>query len=135
MINKHQDTKEFSGDKLILIAEDDLSSYMYFEVLLKEKGFHILHASNGEEAIRQCRENPNISLILMDLKMPFVDGYEAVRQIREFNKRIPIIAQTAYAFKTDRESVLAAGCSEYISKPVDQELLMEKIRHHLSRNE
>ncbi|MDZ7797424.1 MAG: response regulator [Candidatus Marinimicrobia bacterium] len=135
MIKKHQDTKKASEKELILIAEDDLSSYIYFEVLLKEKGFRTLHASNGEEAIRQCRKNPNISLLLLDLKMPFVDGYEAVRQIREFNKRIPIIAQTAYAFKTDRERILAAGCSDYISKPIDQELLMKKIRYHLSRDE
>jgi len=127
MRNDSKIRRENASRTLILVAEDDISSYMYFEVLLKEAGFDILHAMNGEEAISMCRGNPDISLVLMDLKMPFMDGCEAAKRIREFRQDLPIIAQTAYAFNEDREKALAAGCTDYISKPIDDRLLMKKI--------
>lgn len=124
-------TKQSREKRRILVAEDDLSSYMFFEVLLKDEDFEVLRAENGAEAVSLCREDPDIALVLLDIKMPGVDGYEAVRKIREFNKKIPVIAQTAYAFKEDRDKAMQAGCSDYITKPVEKELLMEKIHRYL----
>ena len=89
----------------------------------------ILKARTGIEAIVACRNNPDIDLVLMDIKMPDMDGYEATMQIRQFNKDVIIIAQTAYALTTDREKAIEAGCNDYISKPFGQTLfagLMKK---------
>jgi CheY-like chemotaxis protein len=102
----------------VLIAEDDEYSFLFFEDTLKSEGITIIRAINGEEALKKIKENPSISLILMDIKMPGMDGLEATRQIRIFNKKIPIIAQTAYAFSGDKEKALEAGCNDYISKPI-----------------
>ena len=77
------------------------------------------------------RENPRINLILMDLKMPVMDGYEATRQIRTLNKNIPIIAQTAYALSGDNEKAMNAGCNDYVTKPINKSLLMNKIKAFL----
>lgn len=113
--------------KTILIAEDDIVSYSYFELLLRDAGYKVLRAENGEEAVELVRHNPCISLILMDLKMPLLDGNGAIRKIRGFNKEIPIIAQSAYAFKEDQLKAVEAGCNDYITKPIDKTLLFRKI--------
>lgn len=113
--------------KTILIAEDDIVSYSYFELLLRDAGYKVLRAENGEEAVELVRHNPGISLILMDLKMPLLDGNGAIRKIRGFNKEIPIIAQSAYAFKEDQLKAVEAGCNDYITKPIDKTLLFKKI--------
>lgn len=119
--------------KTILIAEDDIVSYSYFELLLQDAGYKILRAENGEEAVELARRNPGISLILMDLKMPLLDGSGAIRKIREFNKEIPIIAQSAYAFKEDQLKAMEAGCNDYITKPIDKTLLFKKINALLKK--
>lgn len=111
----------------ILIAEDDDSSYTYLTTLLRKTDSTILHAVNGTDAVRICRENPSIDLILMDIKMPEMDGYESTREIRKFNSTVPIIAQTAYALAGDREKALEAGCDDYIAKPLKKNDLMHKI--------
>jgi len=79
------------------------------------------------------RSNPDIDLILMDVKMPEIDGYEAVRQIRMFNKDVIIIAQTAFALTGDREKALEAGCNDYISKPIENKLLVELIQKYFGK--
>ncbi|MBC8321677.1 MAG: PAS domain S-box protein [Bacteroidetes bacterium] len=111
----------------ILIAEDEEISDTLLTLVLKDVSNEILHAQTGLETIEIIRNNPNIDLILMDIKMPIVSGYEATRQIRKFNKDVKIIAQTAYALSGDHEKALEAGCDDYITKPIDNELLMEKI--------
>lgn len=108
----------------LLIAEDDELSFKFLESILNEEGIIIIHAVNGEEAVKCLNENPDISLIIMDIKMPVLDGLEATRHIRTFNKTIPIIAQTAYALAGDRERALEAGCNHYISKPVNRKELL-----------
>jgi PAS domain S-box-containing protein len=102
----------------ILIAEDDYASYLYLESLLSGKDLNILRTTDGEATVKAVQENPELSLVIMDIKMPGITGLEATRQIRKFNKTIPIIAQTAYALAGDRELVIEAGCNDYISKPV-----------------
>ena len=111
----------------ILIAEDDEVS----ELLLKEKlivaGKEILVAKTGVDSVEACRNNPDIDLILMDIRMPEMGGYEATRKIREFNKEIVIIAQTAYGLSGDREKAIEAGCNDYISKPINVAELLDLI--------
>ncbi|MCF8298323.1 MAG: PAS domain S-box protein [Saprospiraceae bacterium] len=111
----------------ILIAEDEEVSDLHLSILLKNIGKEIFHTKNGLEAIEICRNNPDIDLILMDIKMPKMSGYEATRQIRKFNKDVIIIAQTAYALEGDREKAIEAGCDDYVSKPIDKDELFEKI--------
>jgi len=81
--------------------------------------------------VEACRNNPDIDLVLMDIRMPLMDGNEATRQIRKFNKEIIIIAQTAYGFSSDREKAIEAGCNDYISKPISKQILFEIINKHL----
>ncbi len=120
-----------SAQRTILIAEDDDASYFYLQAVLSKQNHQVFRAKTGKEIIDLLKENPNVSIILMDIKMPTMDGYEATRKIREFDKRIPIIAQTAYALTGDREKAIDAGCTDYISKPVKGEELILKINHLL----
>lgn len=117
-----------SSKKLkILIAEDEEFSDTYLTIILEDLSSQIYHAKSGQETIEVCRKNPDIDLILMDIKMPDMDGYDATMEIRKFNKGVVIIAQTAYALEGDREKALAIGCNDYISKPIIQNDLMEMI--------
>ena len=102
----------------VLIAEDHETSALLLNTLLKPYRFNILHAENGEEAVNQFHCNKDIGLILMDLHMPGVDGFEATKLIRNENEEIPIIAVTAFTTELDRQKALAAGCSDIITKPI-----------------
>ena len=88
----------------------------------KRQDFHgsLLVAKNGIEAVKKCQDNLDIDLILMDMRMPEMDGYEATKQIRKFNKNVIIIAQTAFALSNDREKTINVGCNDYIMKPINQ---------------
>ncbi len=128
----HDPVHSISGKTLaILIAEDDYASYLYLESLLAGPGISFLHTSNGNDAVRSVREHPELSFVLMDIRMPGMNGLEATRQIRRFNKKIPIIAQTAYALSGDRESAISAGCSDYISKPINRNELNKIISQYV----
>ena len=117
----------------ILIAEDDETSELFIETLVNKLSHEILHAESGTETIRLCRINPDIDLVLMDIRMPGMNGYETTRQIRQFNKDVIIIAQTAYALSGDREKAKEAGCNEYISKPIKKEELLGLIQKHFNK--
>ncbi len=112
----------------ILIAEDDEISGMLLTIGVKTFGNEVLKVHTGVEAVETCLNNPDIDLVLMDIKMPELDGYEATRQIRQFNTDVIIIAQTAYALMGDREKALEAGCNEYIAKPFGNATLGSVIR-------
>ena len=120
-----------SSTKSILVVEDDLPSYVLIKKILDENEFESHHVSNGAEAIRFVEGNADVGLILMDLKMPVMDGYEACTAIKEIRPDIPIIAQTSYAMLGDKEKAISAGCDDYISKPLDFDLLLELIRKYL----
>jgi len=107
----------------ILIAEDDEASEMLLRLNLKKYCKQILSVSSGTEAVETCRNNPDIDLILMDIRMPLLSGYDATKQIRLFNKNVIIIAQTAHGLTGDREKALAAGCNDYLAKPIKKESL------------
>jgi CheY-like chemotaxis protein len=97
---------------------------------MKDEVKNIVTAVNGLEAIEACKTNSAINLILMDVKMPVMDGIEATKKIREFNTDVVIIAQTAYALEGDKEKALDAGCNDYISKPIKQDKLFELIQKY-----
>lgn len=115
----------------ILIAEDDEACYKLLENCLKGEKFSLLHAWNGEEALCMMRDNPDISLIFMDLRMPLMDGLNAARKIRQFNKTVKIIAVTVNALSIDKKIALNSGCDDYILKPVNRRNLIETIKKHL----
>ena len=117
----------------ILIAEDEPIVNEYLKILLENISSTILYTKTGIETVDMCKENPDIDLIIMDIKMPGMNGYEATRQIRKFNKNVAIIAQTAYALTGDREKAIEAGCDEYIAKPFDKNKLMGVITKHMSQ--
>lgn len=109
----------------ILIAEDEEINSLYLETLIIQKiklNCKIIHAKNGQEAI-EILQNKDISLILMDIKMPIINGFEATIQIRKFNKNIPIIAQTAYSSGDDKEKILDNGFDDFLTKPITKESL------------
>jgi len=120
-------------DLKILIAEDDEISGLLLSMAVKVFTQKILKASSGTETVEICRNSPDIDFVLMDIKMPEMDGYEATRQIRQFNKDVIIIAQTAYALAGDRERALAAGCNEYIAKPIAQASLTSLMKKFVVR--
>lgn len=116
----------------ILIAEDDEASEVLLNATIKKFSKEILKARTGVEAVEACRANPDIDLVLMDARMPAMDGYEATREIREFNNEVIIIAQTAYGLSGDREEAIEAGCDDYIAKPIKKSELHAMIKKYFS---
>ena len=120
-----------SKDLKVLIVEDDITSEMMLEIMIEDYCKKPLVALNGVEAIEICKENPDIDFVLMDIKMPELNGYEATKIIRQFNKNILIFAQTAFALPGDREKAIEAGCNDYISKPYSQAELKGLIEKYI----
>ena len=114
----------------ILIAEDEDISDKYLSIILDSINPTLLHATNGKDTIELCRNTKDIDLILMDIKMPIIGGYEATKEIRKFNKDVIIIAQTAYSLPGDNKKAIEAGCNDYISKPINKELLLGLIEKY-----
>jgi signal transduction histidine kinase/CheY-like chemotaxis protein len=120
-------------DKIILVVEDDLNSYQFIEALLSETNARIIHAKNGEDGVEICKLVDNIDLVLMDMQLPFINGYEATNQIKAINPNIAIIAQTAHVMNDDRAKCLNAGCDDYIPKPIDPDDFFRLLNHYLSK--
>ncbi len=118
--------------KTVLIVEDDKVCYMLIKEFLKPMNIEIHHVIDGKDAINFIKKNPDTGLILMDIKLPFMDGYEATKAIKQINPKIPIIAQTAYGLIGDRERAIIAGCDEYISKPIKLDKLLNMVNLYLS---
>jgi PAS domain S-box-containing protein len=129
---ENQDNSAVSGLK-ILIAEDDKTSEMLLDIEVKTFCKEILKVRTGIEAVEACRNNPDIDLILMDIQMPEMNGYEATRQIRVFNKEVVIIAQTAIVLTGTIEKSIEAGCNDYISKPVNKDQLLALIQKYFKK--
>lgn len=103
----------------ILVAEDDEASYQLIDASLKIYHYQIIRAKTGKEAVNLFKANPDIKIVLLDIQLPGMNGYEVLSEIKKINPDIPVIAQTAYSMIDDREKCLNAGCSEYISKPIN----------------
>ncbi len=114
----------------ILIAEDDEGSAIFISMIIKSLSREIIKVRSGAEAVIACRDNPDLDLILMDIRMPIMDGYEATRQIRKFNPNVVIIAQTAFALTGDNQKAIEAGCNDYIAKPIHKDNLFQLIHNY-----
>ena len=122
---------------IILIVEDEEVNNLYFEAILEneiEFNCEILHAKDGKEAVDICKNKKEIDLILMDLKMPVMSGYEATKQIKEFSPDLPIVAQTEHPAREEKEQALSAGCDDFISKPISEETFNKIIKKYLKSN-
>jgi len=119
----------------ILIVEDDEISDSLILTIIEKYGKEIIHAQTGMEAVESCRNNIDLDLVLMDINLPEIDGFEATRQIRQFNKKVIIIAQTAYKQLFEKVIALESGCNDYIVKPIDSKLLLGLIRKHFSTSQ
>ncbi len=121
------------SDKTILVADDEDINYMYLKMALMKTRARVLRANNGKEAVDIINEgNLKIDLILMDIKMPVMDGKEATRLIKAMNNDVFIVAQTAFAMQEDRSSCFLSGCDEFLSKPVRQNMLLETLSRFLT---
>jgi len=121
------------NDLIVLIAEDEEVNNQLFKVLFKNIFYRVIYVETGQQSIEACKSNPEIDMILMDIKMPGMSGYTAIREIRKFNKSVTIIAQTAFGFSDERQKAINAGCDDFISKPINKKLLFEKIYFHMSK--
>lgn len=118
----------------VLVVEDEEVNYLFIEIVLLDKiqlNCEILHATNGKEAVEICEKYNNIDLVLMDINMPIMNGYDATKKIKEFKPNLPIIAQTAYSTPEDKEKAFKAGCNDFISKPLNKDQLKAIIDSHL----
>jgi CheY-like chemotaxis protein len=125
----HTSDAVFEGKK-VLIVDDDVRNVFALASVFEARGMTVVFAENGRDGIDTLKENPDVDLVLMDIMMPEMDGYEttsAIRQMPEF-KQLPIVALTAKAMKGDREKSIASGASDYITKPVDVDQLLSLMR-------
>ncbi len=117
--------------KTILVAEDEEDNFRYLEVALSISNASLIWARNGQEAVDIIKSSQLVDLVLMDIKMPMMDGYEATRRIKRINPNIPIIAQTAYAMSEEREKSIIIGCDDYIAKPINYEDLLSTVNRFM----
>ncbi len=117
-------------NKKILLVDDDMRNLFSLRKLLEEKGLEVLVAKHVKDALKRINEQPDVRLVLMDIIMPIMDGYEAISEIRKHKKfaDLPIIALTSKAMKGDRSKCIESGASDYISKPVDPDRLLSMLR-------
>jgi PAS domain S-box-containing protein len=127
-------TEKKQDNCTILIVEDEEINFLYLDTLLEihDSNLKSLHARNGQEAVKICQENSKIDIVLMDLKMPIMNGFEATKQIKEISPDLPIIAQTAYSTKEEKEQAFLAGCDDFISKPIKKRILFDIIDKYLT---
>ncbi len=116
---------------IVLIIEDDISSLIYFKKVLQEIDLQILETTGGEEGVRIFSENPDISVVLLDIQLPGISGFEIIKELKKIRPGVPVLAQTAFAMAGDRENCIAAGFDDYISKPVKKEVLIRKLQRFI----
>lgn len=131
IFNSGEETR-LTYTKTILVAEDEEYNYALFCAILRPLGYEIVRAKDGLEAVDMCRSNPNICLVLMDIKMPLKDGFEATYEIQKIKPGLPVIAQTACAHSSDKSRALECGCVDYIAKPFKREELIELVEKYIS---
>jgi len=123
--------KVFSGQK-ILVVEDNFMSYKLLEAHFNRSNLEIVYASDGLQAIELFKSHPDISLILMDIQLPGMSGLEVTKDIRKINTEVPIIAATANVFEDDKAACLEAGCTDFVTKPINFPILFELLDKRLS---
>jgi CheY-like chemotaxis protein len=121
------------SDMCILVVEDNYISYKILEFLLSRTGIKIIHAENGITAIKAVKDSPEINMVLMDIQLPLMDGYEATRKIKKIRPELVVIAQTANSMDDDRQKCLNSGCNNYISKPIVLETMLSLINTYIRK--
>ncbi len=121
------------SDKKILLVEDEDANHIFIEAALRRTNVQLLWAKDGREAVDMARKNPDLNMILMDIRLPELDGYEATRQIKAFNPKLPIVAQTAYVMSNEKGKVLQAGCDDLITKPIRLKVLLSVCSKYLDK--
>lgn len=127
------DSKTKLTGKRILIVDDEPMSYQLLERILRVTGANIMHAVNGKEAVEIVKAEPNIDLVLMDLRMPVMDGFTATREIKKINNVMPVVVQTAFSMYEEEQKAKMAGCDDFISKPIRKEELLIKVMENISK--
>ncbi|HPH16266.1 MAG TPA: response regulator, partial [Bacteroidales bacterium] len=132
-VHKQKETidDQLGNNETILVAEDDDVNYYYLTKIMAKTNYNIIRALNGEEAVTIVKNNPNVKLILMDIKMPIMNGYEATNIIRSLDATIPVIAQTAYALSDEQDKIRQTNFTDYVSKPLKRDVLLELIKKHI----
>ena len=108
----------------VLIADDDYVNRLLIDRFLKGENLNTFFAKNGHEAVQLVEKQPKINLVLMDIKMPVMNGYDATRQIKQLRRELPVIAQTAFTSIEDKEKAIEAGCDGFITKPINKNELL-----------
>ncbi|HEC43998.1 MAG TPA: response regulator [Bacteroides sp.] len=119
------------SDKIILVAEDVAANYLLIEAVLEMTKAKVIWAQNGKEAVEACIENDGIDLVLMDIRMPEMNGIDATKAIKKFRSELPIIAQTAFSYNHLDEEIIAAGCQKVITKPISPQILINSISDYI----
>jgi CheY-like chemotaxis protein len=119
------------NQKTVLLVEDHKYNLLVLKKMMERLGYAVITAVNGQEAVNICNNNKNIDLVMLDIKMPVMDGYDALKEIRKIMPSIKIIAETAYALTGDKRKILEAGFDGYLSKPITQESLEEILASNL----
>lgn len=133
-MNESYNVNEYQWEgKTVLIAEDITSNYNFLRLLLKRSKIEIIWVENGQDALTEVQNNDNIDLLLLDINLPIMNGYDAAKAIKKIKPDLPIIAQTAYALEGDKEKALIAGCDDYIPKPIVISTLLRKMNSYLAK--
>jgi two-component system, cell cycle response regulator DivK len=119
--------------KTILVVEDQEINFYYISETLADTGVNFIYADNGLSALKLFQENTNIDLVLMDVKMPILSGYEATKQMKKIRPEVPVIAQTAYSLSGEKRKSMEAGCDDYLSKPISPDELVETVAKYLDK--
>jgi two-component system, cell cycle response regulator DivK len=114
-------------NRVVLVVEDDFLNYQYIEILLKDTGLKIIHVQNGEDAVSLCSTPAIIDVVLMDIQLPFMSGYETMKQVKSIRKKLPVIIQTGNLVNEDVSLTYEKGCNCYVAKPIDPEELYTAI--------
>jgi len=120
---------DWSG-KTILVADDVYTNFLLIEAILKGTNANVIWAKNGQEAINQCVDHDHIDMILMDIQMPVMNGIEATREIKRLRTDLPVIAQTAFTMDFDEKTLLMAGCSQVLTKPLIPDLFIKTLKKY-----
>lgn len=115
----------------VLVAEDDEFNYILIKTVLSLNGYRVIRAHNGKEAVGLHRSEKTVDIILMDLQMPVMDGFAAIQEIRKTDEHVPVIVQTTFSMDGMKEKAFLMGCNDFITKPIDPEILLNKMRKYI----